>query len=82
MHCSGKKKTWESNKGERIFLGLCFPVYPAMSAVFAFLDGDEAEHHSVRRGEVTYLLGARKGRGERKDGERGWESGYAMHSVH
>lgn len=53
-----------------------------MSAIFAFLDGDEAEHHSVRRGEVTYLLGARKGREGRKDGERGWESGYAMHSVH
>lgn len=82
MHCSEKKKIWESYKGERIFLGLCFPVYPAMSAVFAFPDCDEDEHHSVRRSEVTYLRGARKGREGRKDGERGWGSGYAMHSAH
>lgn len=38
-----------------MFLGLCFPGYPAMSTVFAFLGCDEAEHHSVRRSEVTYF---------------------------
>lgn len=36
-----------------------------MSAFFAFLGCDEAEHHSVRRGEVTYFPQC-PGRGERE----------------
>lgn len=60
-------------------LGLCFQGFPAMSVVFGC---DEAEHHSVRRSEVTYLPRC-PGRGERegKTGKGDGRSSYAMHSV-